>query len=84
MNYLILIIYNVLRIYQIMIFAYVLMSWFPNFRSTPVARFLFRACDPYISKFRRIIPPIGGLDFSPIIGFLLIDFAVRGFYSLLV
>ena len=38
----------------------------------------------YLGRFRRIIPPIGMIDISPIVGFLLLSFAIRGFYSLLV
>lgn len=77
------IIYRLLEVYQMLILAYVLLSWFPNFRGTMVARFLYRACDPYISKFRRIIPPIAGMDFSPLIGFMLLNYAVSGFRNLI-
>jgi uncharacterized protein YggT (Ycf19 family) len=31
--------------------------------------------DPYLNIFRKIIPPLGGvLDFSPILGFLTLQF----------
>ena len=36
-------------------------------------------CDPYLNLFRGIIPPLGGLDFSPILAFVVLN--VR-FYSL--
>lgn len=30
-------------------------------------------CDPYLNIFRGIIPPLGGLDLSPILAFLVLD-----------
>lgn len=76
-------IYYFLVVYQYTIFVYVLMSWFPNFRGSGLHRFLYRVVEPYLGRFRRLIPPLGGLDFSPLIGFLLLSFAIRGFSSLL-
>ncbi|XMB85097.1 YggT family protein [Mycoplasmatota bacterium WC44] len=71
-----------LLIYKYMILIYVLLSWFPNFREGIIYKFFETLCDPYIQKFRRIIPPIAGMDFSPLIGFFLIEFAIRGLASI--
>lgn len=30
-------------------------------------------CDPYLNIFRGIIPPLGGLDLSPILAFLVLN-----------
>jgi YggT family protein len=32
-----------------------------------VQRFLYDVCEPYIRIFRRLLPPMGPLDFSPVI-----------------
>lgn len=40
-----------------------------------VADFLDRLTAPLLEPFRRIIPPLGGLDISPIVVLLLINFA---------
>jgi uncharacterized protein YggT (Ycf19 family) len=32
-----------------------------------VVRFLHDVCDPYLRLFRRILPPLGPLDLSPIV-----------------
>jgi YggT family protein len=42
-----------------------------------VVGFLRDVCEPYLSIFRRFIPPIGALDLSPLIGILLLQFAGR-------
>jgi YggT family protein len=57
-------------VYILLIFAYVLLSWFRLPYSPTldrVQRFLHETCDPYLRLFRRIIPPIGALDLSPIV-----------------
>ena len=40
-----------------------------------VADFLDRVTAPILEPFRRIIPPLGGMDISPIVVLLLINFA---------
>ena len=38
--------------------SFVLQPWHP------VRRFLDRLADPFVQPFRRLLPPVGGLDFS--------------------
>lgn len=46
----------------------VLLTWIPNLsRDNPLVRLLSQMTDPILEPARRIIPPIGGLDFSPIV-----------------
>jgi YggT family protein len=40
-----------------------------------IADFLDRLTAPLLEPFRRIIPPLGGMDISPIVVLLLINFA---------
>ncbi len=49
-----------------------------------IGQFLARICEPYLEPFRRIIPPLGMIDFSPIVAFFVLNFATAGlgqFYS---
>ena len=56
-------------VYLILIFAYVLTSWIRlPYSLNPVQRFLNDVVEPYLRIFRRVIPPLGPLDISPIIG----------------
>src|SRR5690606_22965784 len=41
-----------------------------------VARFLEAATEPLLAPFRRIIPSLGGIDVSPIVVILLLQFAL--------
>jgi YggT family protein len=51
----------------------VLLSWIPNLdRGNPLVRLLAQITDPVLEPARRIIPPIGGMDISPIVVLLLL------------
>lgn len=62
-------------IYVILIFAFVLLSWV-RLPYSPwlnrIQRFLYDVCEPYLRLFRRVIPPIGPLDLSPIVGVIVL------------
>lgn len=76
------IIYTVLGWYIYVIIAAVIASWLVGFgiinSYNPVARSILRALysltEPVYAPIRRIIPAIGGLDLSPLIVLLLIQF----------
>ena len=51
-------------------------------RSSSIGQFLGRICEPYLEQFRRFIPPIGMIDISPIVGFIVLNFATAGLYAL--
>ena len=78
-------VYAVFVVYTLLIIAYILSSLFFAFGcrlpysrwSSAVLGFLRDVCEPYLSIFRRFIPPIGPLDLSPLIGILLLQFAGR-------
>ncbi|MBV8886836.1 MAG: YggT family protein [Chroococcidiopsidaceae cyanobacterium CP_BM_RX_35] len=70
-----------LTIYFYLIIVRVLLSWFPNINwyAQPFA-IVSQLTDPYLNLFRSIIPPLGGIDISPILAILLLQFA-SGFLS---
>lgn len=72
------------QIYFYMILIYVLMSWVPSVKDSFVGELLGKIVEPYLSVFRRFIPPIGGiLDISPIIALIALDFLVSGLKTVL-
>jgi YggT family protein len=59
-----------ISVYILLIFAYIITSWFRLPYSVwlnRIQRFLYDVCEPYLRIFRRILPPFGPLDLSPII-----------------
>jgi YggT family protein len=68
-------------VYGLIIIAYILSSLFFGFGGrVPYARwssallgFLRDVSEPYLSIFRRFIPPLGPLDLSPIVGLIVLQ-----------
>jgi YggT family protein len=61
----------------------VLLSWIPNLdRGNPLVRLLAQITDPVLEPARRIIPPIGGMDISPIVVLLLLRLLQQLLFSL--
>ena len=56
-------------LYSALIFAYVILSWVRHvpYSLNWLQRFLYDTCEPYVGLFRRLLPPIGALDLSPVI-----------------
>jgi YggT family protein len=57
-------------VYFLLIFGYILMSWIRmpySVWGNRIQRFLYDVVDPYLRIFRRVIPPLGPLDISPIV-----------------
>jgi len=71
------------QIYSWMIIAYILMSWFPNMRETPIGELLGKVVEPYLRPFRQFIPPIGMIDISPIVALFALHFIEMGVLTIL-
>mgnify|MGYP001049295274 CR=1 FL=1 len=72
---------KLIQLYSYALIIYILMSWFPNARGSSIGQFFAKICEPYLEPFRRIIPPIGMMDISPIVAFLVLNFAQSGLFS---
>lgn len=59
-------------ILQLLIFARVMLSWFPISPWNPIARWLRRIVDPILRPFRSMLPSFGGIDFSPLLALAVI------------
>jgi YggT family protein len=70
------------EVYILLIFVYILLNLLFSFGvrlpysrwSDAVLNFLRDVCEPYLRIFRRVIPPIGMLDLSPVIAIILLYF----------
>ena len=61
--------------------------WFPLREggiAYDVAMVLRSRCEPFLSIFRRIIPPMVGIDFSPVIAVLALNVIARLVIGILV
>lgn len=63
---------------NLLIFARILLSWLPIAGIhidpyNPIVRLLQDVTDPILEPFRRIIPPIGMIDISPIVAIIVLQ-----------
>ena len=66
---------NFFEIYFWIILVRIFLTWIPNVDwSAPFFKALSIVTDIVLVPFRRIIPPISGIDFSPIIALLVLQF----------
>jgi YggT family protein len=63
-------VYAFAMVYTLLIFAYIITSWIRLPYSVwlnRIQRFLYDVCEPYLRIFRRVLPPLGPLDLSPMV-----------------
>ncbi|MFL6563225.1 MAG: YggT family protein [Bacillus sp. (in: firmicutes)] len=64
----------VFGIYYWLILISIFGSWFPQFQASKLGIWISKLVEPYLGLFRRFIPPLGPIDFSPIVGLLVFRF----------
>ena len=74
---------RIIQIYNILIIARVFASWIVRNPYNRVYHFLITITEPVLGLIRRILPPLMGLDLSPIIAFFLLDLLSRLLASLM-
>jgi YggT family protein len=76
--------YTFLSIYMFLLFVRILLSWFQTAEwAYQAMAFLSPITDPYLNVFRSFIPPLGGIDISPILAILLLQFVQQSLPMLL-
>ena len=68
---------RILDIYVLILFVRIILSWVTMFKApspafAPLIRVIYDITEPVLGFARRLIPPMGGLDLSPILIFFLI------------
>ena len=64
----------ILSLYVWLIIGRALSSWFSPDPYNPIVQFLYRSTEPLLSPIRNVLPYLGGIDFSPIVLLLAIEF----------
>ncbi|HKO98193.1 MAG TPA: YggT family protein [Pyrinomonadaceae bacterium] len=73
--------YGMVSFYILLIFIRIIFSWGMITYRSRIMRFLVKATDPMLEPLRRIVPPLGAFDISPIVAFIilwLIQSAIAG------
>ena len=79
------IITKLFQIYMLLIVIWCIMSWIPRGNSTvdSIRDALGSLVEPWLNLFRRLIPPFGGIDFSPIVALFALELIERLILSIL-
>merc|ERR1719287_434176 len=64
---------NFLSLYSGVLTLRILLSWFPQAQGIALLRPVFTVSDVYLNLFRGVVPPIGGIDISPIGAFFVLN-----------
>lgn len=73
------ILYYLGQLYIIILVVRALLSWFPFSSESPlnpVRSVVFTLTEPVLAPFRRLIPPLGGLDVSFLVAFIVCEVIV--------
>ncbi len=74
-----------IMLYTYILLARILLSWIPhNPRGNPLIYWLYRVTEPVLAPARKLIPPIGMVDISPIVVFILLEVVRRLLVTFLV
>ena len=65
--------------YSLIVLAAVIASWLPIDRRHPAVTTLDRLTAPALAPIRRMLPPIGGMDLSPMVLLIALRFLRRLF-----
>jgi len=68
---------RIVQVLQIAIIVRAVISWIRADPSQPWVRLLYRVTDPLLNPARRLIPPSGGVDFSPLLVLIVLELIVR-------
>ncbi len=65
---------NIFYFYFLLIILRIFLTWIPSidWHQQPI-KSIREVTDMYLNVFRRFIPPVGGLDFSPIIAIIVLQ-----------
>ncbi len=67
---------SAVSIYALLILAAVIFSWIrPSGRTAAVRDAVVSLTEPYLRVFRRLVPPLGRFDFSPIVALFTLQLA---------
>ncbi|WP_155285916.1 YggT family protein [Lacticaseibacillus zhaodongensis] len=75
LSYIQLIINLLFRVYTLIVFVDLLLSWIPLRNLSWLRNFTMRLTEPLLAPIRNLIPPAFGLDFSPAILLILLTVA---------
>jgi YggT family protein len=66
-------VFFLLDLYSFVVFVSVALSWLRLSPANPVVRITSALTEPVLAPLRRVIPPLGGFDITPVVLLLVIQ-----------
>ena len=60
----------IINLYSLVVVAAVVISWLQLPASNPIAQIIDTLTEPALKPIRRVLPPVSGIDFSPMVRLL--------------
>ena len=57
----------IINLYSLVVVAAVVISWLQLPASNPIAQIVDTLTEPALKPLRRVLPPVSGIDFSPMV-----------------
>ncbi len=57
----------IINLYSLVVVAAVVISWLQLPASNPIAQIIDTLTEPALKPIRRVLPPVSGIDFSPMV-----------------
>jgi len=73
----------VFRVLDLLILLRVLFSWISLGPGNDLVRIVYQLTEPILAPLRRYIPPLGGLDITPMVALMLLELIKRLLISVL-
>jgi YggT family protein len=64
--------FGFLGLYTLLVFVRIIFSFVAVSYGNPLMRFLYRTTEPLLGPLRRMVPPLGMFDLSPIVAFIIL------------
>ena len=58
---------QIIELYTLIVFVAIVASWMRPPPSNPIVQFVHALTEPALAPIKRLVPPVGGLDFSPMV-----------------
>src|SRR6202171_5235863 len=63
---------TIVNLFILVLIVRAIFSWFPGMLYTQAGRYVLLATEWYLAPIRRVIPPVGGLDLSFLVGIIIL------------
>ena len=64
-------------LYSLVVLVAVILSWLPATRRSPLGMIVYRLTEPVLAPIRQALPPMGGVDLSPMVLLLALQLLKR-------